>query len=471
MAISCSILLIHGYHYGIEDESIYLPAVKKLLNPSLYPHDARFFAAQTGLTVFPSLMALLTRVTGLSVHWTFFIAYCASVFLFVRVLRSLAERVFTEETFRWAAVLLPSALWTMPVAGTALFIMDQHMHPRNLATIALLYALLAVLDGRVLAASLLVAAAAAIHPLMSLYGASLLILFARRGFRLHLAGLAVAVPLAWLLAPPVSAAWRQAAQSFFYLSQWEWYEWLGIVGPLVILAVCGRWAGSRAPLVSRIAGRLVRFGLFYLLAALLLSYVPRFARLAALQPMRSLGLIYLLLFFLGGGILTQLFRRRLALLAVLLVGLCGGMFYAQRNEFPATPHIEWPSRKPANEWLKAFDWIRRNSPAEAYFVLDPRYVERPGEDFHGFRGFAERSVLADQIEDKAVASLSPTLAEEWWAETEAQRDWSTLDSAGLRRLNARFGVDWALLERAYPPHPEGLVCPYENARIRVCRID
>jgi len=471
LAISCSILLIHGYHYGIEDESIYLPAVKKLLNPSLYPHDARFFAAQTGLTVFPPLMAFLSRVTGLSVHWTFFIVYCASVFLFVRALRSLAERVFTEETSRWAAVLLPSALWTMPVAGTALFIMDQHMHPRNLAVIALLYALLAVLDGRVLVASLLVAAAAAIHPLMALYGASLLILFAKRGFRLHLVALAVAIPLAWFLAPPVSAAWRQAVAPYCFLSQWEWYEWLGIVGPLAILTACGRWAGSRLPLLSRIAERLVRFGLLYFLAALLLSYVPRFARLVLLQPMRSLVLIYLLMFFLGGGILAQLFRRRIALLAVLFLGLCGGMFYAQRDEFPATPHIEWPFMKPANEWLQAFDWIRRSAPAEAYFVLDPRYAERPGEDFHGFRAFAERSVLADEIEDKVVASLSPALAEEWWAETQAQRNWSAFDSAGLRRLNARFGVDWVLLERANPPYPAGLVCPYENARIRVCRIE
>jgi hypothetical protein len=187
--------------------------------------------------------------------------------------------------------------------------------------------------------------------------------------------------------------------------------------------------------------------------------------------MRSLVLIYLLMFFLGGGILTQLFRRRLALLAVLFLGLCGGMFYTQRDEFPATPHIEWPFMKPANEWLQAFDWIRRSAPAEAYFVLDPRYVERPGEDFHGFRAFAERSVLADEIEDKVVASLSPALAEEWWAETEAQRDWSAFDSAGLRRLNARFGVDWVLLERDNPPYPAGLVCPYENARIRVCRIE
>src|SRR5436309_8451151 len=87
LTISCFILLVHGFHYGVEDDAIYLPAVKKSLNPSLYPHDARFFSAQTNLTVFPAVMALLSRISHLPVHWTFLIVYCATVFLFVVVLR------------------------------------------------------------------------------------------------------------------------------------------------------------------------------------------------------------------------------------------------------------------------------------------------------------------------------------------------------------------------------------------------
>jgi hypothetical protein len=119
----------------------------------------------------------------------------------------------------------------------------------------------------------------------------------------------------------------------------------------------------------------------------------------------------------------------------------------------------------------AYDWIRRNTPVAAYFAMDPRYMERPGADFHGFRALAERSALADQIEDKAVASLSPALAKEWWTETEALRDWSHFDSYAMGRLKARFGVDWVLLERDNPPRLGGLECPYENVRLRVCRIE
>src|ERR1035441_7527469 len=177
---------------------------------------------------------------------------------------------------------------------------------------------------------------------MALYGASLVVMFARRGWALHLGGLAVGIPLAWYFLPPVAPAWRQAANSYYFLSQWEWYEWLGIVGPLVILMACGRWARERAPVLGRMAVALVRFGVFYFVVALLFCFVPRFAQLAALQPMRALQPIYLFLGFFAGGILVLRLGRHLAVLGMLFLGLCGGMYYAQLKEFPATPHVEWP---------------------------------------------------------------------------------------------------------------------------------
>jgi hypothetical protein len=149
----------------------------------------------------------------------------------------------------------------------------------------------------------------------------------------------------------------------------------------------------------------------------------------------------------------------------------GAMLYAQVDEFPSSPHVEWPGRKAENEWLRAFDWIRRNIHVQAYSVVNPRYLERPGEDFHVFRAFTERSVLAGQINDASVAGISPVLADEWWLETEAQRNGTNFGSDDLRGLNARFGVDWVLLERNDCPQPEGLQCPYESGRIRICRIE
>ena len=218
LAVSALVLVVHGYHYGIEGEAIYLPAVEHHLNTALYPFDSAFFDAQCRFTLFPWLMAGLCRLTHLEPSPVFFGVYCLSVFLFVLALRQLAERFFPEERSRWAAVLLPTALLTLPVAGTALFIMDQHMHPRNLATIALLFAIMAALDKRRGAALALVALAALVHPLMTIYGGSLVVLLLWRSFRLHMAGFVLFFALAWIFVPPAPAAWQQVIAPYDFLS-------------------------------------------------------------------------------------------------------------------------------------------------------------------------------------------------------------------------------------------------------------
>lgn len=50
--------LAMGYHPGLEDDGVYLSAVKARLNPVLYPHDEDFFRLQIQATVFDQAMAL-----------------------------------------------------------------------------------------------------------------------------------------------------------------------------------------------------------------------------------------------------------------------------------------------------------------------------------------------------------------------------------------------------------------------------
>ncbi len=104
-------------------------------------------------------------------------------------------------------------------------------------------------------------------------------------------------------------------------------------------------------------------------------------------------------------------------------------------------------------------------------MTDPLYIERPGEDFHGFRALAERSMLADDIKDRAVATFDFRVAEAWLTRSEAQRNWRNFSRADLLGLKQRFGVDWVLFERGAPPDSGDLPCPYQNGQIRVCRIE
>ena len=63
-------------------------------------------------------------------------------------------------------------MFTLPVAGTALNMADQHLHPRNLATAMILLAVWRILDGKRWQAVPLLLVAFLMHPLMAAMGIS-----------------------------------------------------------------------------------------------------------------------------------------------------------------------------------------------------------------------------------------------------------------------------------------------------------
>ncbi len=183
--------------------------------------------------------------------------------------------------------------------------------------------------------------------------------------------------------------------------------------------------------------------------------------------MRFLHLLYLLFVLLAGGLLGQkLLRTHRLRWAALFLPLAAVMFCAQRQTYPSSAHLEFPGAVPSNPWLQAFDWIRENTPITGFFAIGPRYMQRPGEDFHSFRALAERSVLADITKDASVVTQVPSLAPLWLEQVEAQSGWERFGTRDFERLHARFGVDWLVLEQ---PGVSGLDCPYQNKALRVCR--
>src|SRR5208283_2613839 len=157
--------------------------------------------------------------------------------------------------------------------------------------------------------------------------------------------------LGWMF-EPASDAWRkaEATRSFYFLLHWHWYEWLGIVAPLALLwwfrtlprnLALGRESTGdhdKNEVLARVAERLVYFGIFQFAVALILMVPPRFERFRSLEPMRFLHLVYLLFILLAGGLLGRYVLKRSVLRWLfLLVPLSFGMFYAQRQMYPATP--------------------------------------------------------------------------------------------------------------------------------------
>src|SRR5260370_670855 len=58
-------VLIHGYHLGVDDAAIYVPAIKSVADPTLYPFGSEFFMSHAHLSFFPDIVGESARLTRL----------------------------------------------------------------------------------------------------------------------------------------------------------------------------------------------------------------------------------------------------------------------------------------------------------------------------------------------------------------------------------------------------------------------
>ncbi len=481
-ALTVFAILIMGYHPGLEDDAFYLAAIKKNLNLALFPYDAEFFRLQLQATIFDKLIAFSIRLSHLPLDWVVLLWQLAAIFLVLHGCWRISRRCFAEPAAQWAAVTTVAVLLTLPLPGIAISLADQYLHPRTLATAAILAAIVAVIDRRFWIAGILLAIAFAIHAIMASFGISFCAFLcwnlrapARRS-SVPLA-VALALPLGWIF-EPASDAWRQAAatRGFYFPTHWHWYEWLGVFAPLIIIYGCRRFmtrsdqATSNGAIFPALLSSLLLYGIFQTAAGLLIMLPPGLERLRPFEPMRYLHLLYLLFFLIMGGLVGRyVVDRRVYRWLLLFLPLSAGMFYAQRQIYPASPHLELPGVAPQNAWLQAFAWIRQNTPVASLFALDPHYMTLPGEDYHGFRALAERSALADYEKDGGMAARVPRLAPRWLREVNAQSGWQNFHAADFQRLQKQFGVTWVILYAQDEPR-EAMTCPYRNGPLHVCRL-
>jgi hypothetical protein len=481
-AITALAVLVHGYHLGVDDAAIYVPAIKRVADPTLYPFGAEFFMSHAHLSFFPELIGGSARLSHLPIDAVIFAWHVVSVFLLLLAAWRLLGCCFESASARWSGVAFLAATLSVPVAGTGLVIMDPYLTARSLSTPATLFAIAWYLSNRPRWALVWLAVTAALHPQMAVYG---LLFLGGMELRRRLSLPEVARPacVAMIGLPffdfsPVTGPARECllSRTFFFVSAWAWYDWIGVFAPLALL-----WWFSKAnlrhtlPAFRRLAGSLVPFGLMFTAAFLTLG-IPALEGYTRLQPMRSFHLLYVIFFVLLGGLVGEYgIKTHVWRWVALFVPLAVCMVLLQKSTFPASQHVEWPGSNPGsnpgwnndNPWMSAFLWIRYHTPKDAVFATDPNYMARPGEDAHGFRAVAERSVLADYVKDSGAVSLFPRLATEWQRQVRAQRGLDRFGPADFQRLVKQYPVTWILTTQ---PGPPGLVCPYRNSELAVCRM-
>src|SRR5580658_10642826 len=98
--------LIMGYHPGLEDDAFYLAAIKRNLNPALFPHDSEFFTLQFQATIFDKLVALSVRLSHLPLAWVVLFWQLAAIFFLLHGCWRISRRCFRESSAQWAAVAM-----------------------------------------------------------------------------------------------------------------------------------------------------------------------------------------------------------------------------------------------------------------------------------------------------------------------------------------------------------------------------
>ena len=470
LVLSAAAIAIHGYHPYAEDAEIYLPGVEKALQPALFPVGTGAFEAYANASIFSKLVVLSVRMTRLPLPYALFAWHFASVFVFLLACLELSSKFFDSIHAMAGAVVLAASLLTLPVAGTALYVMDQYVNPRNLAAFACVFAVARTLERRHWSAAGWLVFAAAIHPLMAVFAISFCLLEPAIE-RVKAPAFAYALlPLPKLLEAS-SPAYHAAAQfhGFHYILNWHWYEVLGIFAPIPLFLWVSRIAESQGRReMARVCQALVVYDVIYFAAALAVSVPSRFEVLARIQPLRSLHLLYGLLIIVGGGLIAEhILKQHVIRWMILFLPLAAGMFVVQRSLFAASAHVEFPWAAPQNEWSQAFLWIRQNTPTDSVFAIDPDYMNIPGEDATGFRALAQRSRLADAVKDSGSASMFPALAENWYEQYQALQKWKKFKAEDFLRLKQVYAVNWVVLQA---PAGSDLSCPYRNRALLVCRI-
>jgi hypothetical protein len=501
-ALTLFALAVHGYHPYAEDGGLYMTGVKRLLDPALYPHAMAFVLEPTRLSLFAPAVAAIVRLSHLPLPIVLLALHLATIWATLFASWMLAARCWTTRTARTGAVMLLACWLALPIAGTALLLMDPYATARSISTPCMVLALVGALDitehnrerarrWRGLCLCLAsIALATAMHPLMAAYAlGAMLMLICVRSLRasvrlwgtasLSAVALVVAACLQTIAKPESTDYIRVAlTRMYWFPAEWAWYELLGLAAPLAILGFLARspsqkttWSQFQPAQNARrsLAQMAVAAGATAWLVAVLFSRAAVATHLVArMQPLRAFQIVYLLMVLLLGAKLGELVLQRTAWRWLAAMALLGGiMFGAERTAFPDSNHAEFPWTMPRNSWTQAFLWIRDHTPKDALFALDADYINASGEDAQCFRAIADRSSLPDYSKDGGEASIAPELTEIWKQGQTAQQRLSESTDADRIAALTPLGVSWVVLNAR---SATSFDCPYENAAVRVCRL-
>jgi len=452
-----------GYRFGISDQAYYLPAVALAEHPDLFPRDRVLLATQTGLMVSDDLLALAARATGLDLPAVFLVAYV------VTVLALFAGAVAFARTLGlgWWATTAALLILTLRhrIAKTGANSLEGYMHPRQLAFALGVTAWVCLLKGRRSWAFAVAGVAWLIHPTTALW------------FAVSIA-VAVAVShrprLAWILgivaAGSAAAAWAVtrgplggrltvmddawlsvlADKDYLFAADWPAYAWLTNLAYVGVVAAVYRARRNRGQTIAGEGALIV--GLLTLVLGFLVSVPLTEARVALAVQLQVNRVFWLLDFVVAVYVawwITGSARPRwpthavvaVALLAALSVGR--GIFLLTGSD---DDRVLVRRDLADTAWTDAMRWVGRQA-ADWHVLADPGHAWKYGTSV---RAAALRDTVLESSKDTAMAMYDRTMAMRVRERIAALDGFEGFSTDDIRRLDARFDVDVAVMEAGQP---------------------
>ena len=260
---------MQGYHYGVDDAAIYIPAVERFAHPSLFPYGADFFLSHSRVSFFSNVVGAMVRWLHVPLPWAVWSSIVLGIYLLL-LAGALARHASASRAHarNGPQSLTLASVLTVPVAGSALPIMDPYLTARSLSTPAhpvsrsqpfsqparpaavLLarYRAAASADGGLWRCAGGVALAAALVPRLACPQ--------RRRWPARSGPSFQRLPDGFHLGP-AQEPYRETlySRTFFFAWAWTWFEWAGALLPLAILFAITR---IRFSAVTPVAVRLCR---------------------------------------------------------------------------------------------------------------------------------------------------------------------------------------------------------------------
>jgi len=453
-------LFIHGYQFPGTDNSVYIPIIKKSMNPNLYKNDLLFMQTQKELSYSPDLIGKILKYVD-DIETVFFVLYILSSYLIFYSIARITQSIFKKKEIMYIVLLL--SIIPQTVGGTAMWTHEMHMHPRIIAVALALLSILFFIDGKSVISAVLLGIGFLIHPI-SVIGAFCSIMFYLL-IKKRIVILILALLVFLIIASPLiyrglntesdfptimTPNQRELVRStYIYPLSWKYFYYASFLLFLIVFLssfyIKEKSFNEKDMKVMVIAA----VSLFLFCFAIIFASIIPVTKIIQLQLSRGLFYLYwFAIIYLGFVVYNLLTQRDLQNKVLSIIGVFGfiigtlassSIIAAEGNAFNVDIPYYSEYSEEVQEWINVQEWAKHNTQIDSVFIVPPNINP-------SFRVFSERPTVLTFLDDgPMVFGLKYT--EEFYRREKDLMDYDDLDGEELKELAIKYNALYIVVKK------------------------